>query len=150
MSKYKPGDKFILEVTGVDESGSRTLYKIKGLEGLCSENMIDKLSKYDLPEMNVGKMIPCSCDMPPYSDELLLIQCSGKPVPGIIFDDAFALGSYTNEGWIAEEYPEWDSIAVSAWRLLPESYVGEMKCERQQSEPDWKQSMMRTFWGGTT
>lgn len=47
MSKYKPGDKFILEVTGVDDSGSRTLYETKGLKGLCSENMLDNLEKIE-------------------------------------------------------------------------------------------------------
>ena len=48
MTKYKTGDKFILEVTGVDNSGSRTLYEAKGLKGLCSENMLDNLEKIEI------------------------------------------------------------------------------------------------------
>lgn len=62
MSKYKPGDKFILELTGVDDSGSRTLYEVKGLSGLCSENMLDKLEKIvqckDCEHWGVGNCIP--------------------------------------------------------------------------------------------
>ena len=138
---YKVAEKHKADVVGTGELN---------IHAMCTDvaKRLEELSE-QLRAKTV-KMIPCHVEMPPVSDELLLIQCSGKPVPNIIFDDAFALGSYTNEGWIAEEYPEWDSIAVSAWSPLLESYVGEMKCERQQSEPDWKQSMMRTFLGGTT
>lgn len=43
MNRYKPGDKFLLEVTGVNDIGSRALYEVNGMAGLFSENVLDRL-----------------------------------------------------------------------------------------------------------
>lgn len=69
--------------------------------------------------------IPCSKELPPHSDDLLLIQCSGTPKSNIVFDNAFCLASYIEEGWILEMYPEWKSAEVVAWMPLPEPYRAE-------------------------
>lgn len=66
--------------------------------------------------------IPCSKQLPPHSDDLLLIQCSGKPKNNIVFNNAFCLASYTKEGWLLELYPEWKGAEVIAWQPLPEPY----------------------------
>ena len=66
--------------------------------------------------------IPCSKQLPPHSDDLLLIQCSGKPKNNIVFNNAFCLASYTKEGWLLELYPEWKGAEVIAWMPLPEPF----------------------------
>jgi len=66
--------------------------------------------------------IPCSERLPEYSDDLLLVQCSGKPRVNVVLDNAIQLASYTEEGWIVEEYPEWEGAEVIAWQPLPEPY----------------------------
>ena len=48
MSKYKPGDKFILEITEMDQEAflrgyPHPTYLIKGMDGAFSENVLDKL-----------------------------------------------------------------------------------------------------------
>lgn len=73
-------------------------------------------------EYNNDGWIPCSKQLPPHSDDLLLIQCSGKPKNNIVFDNAFCLASYTKEGWLLELYPEWKGAEVIAWMPLPEPF----------------------------
>ena len=57
MSKYKPGDRFIVEITGVDSEASfqdypHTVYQVKGA-GVFSENVLDKLERIE-PQMAAG------------------------------------------------------------------------------------------------
>ena len=110
-------------------------------------DVINNQPKVDVPEINVGKMIPCSCDMPKYSDELLLIQCSGKPVHNVTFKEAYALATYTKEGWILEGWPELEDPEVISWYPLPEGYCTEME---EHLKPSWEESVLRTFLGGDT
>ena len=84
-----------------------------------TEAEIDAL--VEAKEHNDG-WIPCSKQLPPHSDDLLLIQCSGKPKNNIVFDNAFCLASYTKEGWLLELYPEWKGAEVIAWQPLPEPF----------------------------
>lgn len=74
-------------------------------------------------EYNNDGWIPCSKQLPPHSDDLLLIQCSGKPKNNIVFDNVFCLASYTKEGWLLELYPEWKGAEVIAWMPLPEPFT---------------------------
>lgn len=51
MPKYKPGDRFIVEITGVDNEASfrgypHTTYQVKGA-GCFSENVLDKLERIE-------------------------------------------------------------------------------------------------------
>ena len=66
--------------------------------------------------------IPVDEGLPPCSDDLLLIQCSGKPRANITLIHALCLASYTEEGWILELYPDWDGAEVEVWQYLPEPY----------------------------
>lgn len=66
--------------------------------------------------------IPCEKELPPHSDDLLLIQCNGNPRNNIKFVNAFCLASYTEEGWILEMYPDWKDAEVVAWKNLGEPY----------------------------
>ena len=72
-------------------------------------------------QLNDG-WIPCNDQLPPHSDDLLLIQCNGKPRNNISLVNAFCLASYTGEGWILEMYPEWKDADVVAWKNLGEPY----------------------------
>ena len=50
MGKYKPGDKFILEITEEDRESRlqgypHTAYLVKGMDGAFSENILDKLER---------------------------------------------------------------------------------------------------------
>lgn len=61
-------------------------------------------------------------DSLPESDDTVLAIVSGKPMPNITFEDAFVLASYsTEDGWIIDEYPEWDRAKVSYWMPLPDA-----------------------------
>lgn len=60
-------------------------------------------------------------ELPPVSDELLLVQCSGR-YKNIVFEDAYELASYTEEGWILEKYPGFENIKVVAWQQLPPAF----------------------------
>lgn len=69
-----------------------------------------------------GGWIQTEEKLPPYSDELLLIKCSGKPKKNITFDNALCLASYTEEGWVLEMFPEWKNAEVVEWKSLDERY----------------------------
>ena len=52
MSKYKPGDRFILEITEIDQEAflrgyPHHTYLIKGMDGAFSENVLDKLERVE-------------------------------------------------------------------------------------------------------
>lgn len=67
--------------------------------------------------------IPVDERLPDEYEGLVLIQVSGKPIENITLDNAMELAAYiTDEGWILEEYPEWETPEVIAWQPLPEPY----------------------------
>lgn len=58
--------------------------------------------------------------MPP-EDEPVLCIVSGKPKPNITLEDAYQLGSWNkDDGWIIDEYLDWEDADVSWWMPLPE------------------------------
>ena len=67
--------------------------------------------------------IPVEERLPEDCEEIVLVQVSGKMAENIWFDNAFELATYVNgEGWILENYPEWENPKVIAWQPLPEPY----------------------------
>ena len=67
--------------------------------------------------------IPVEDGLPEDCEEIVLVQVSGKMAENIWFDNAFELATYVNgEGWILENYPEWENPKVIAWQPLPEPY----------------------------
>ena len=59
-------------------------------------------------------------DAMPAEDELVLCIVSGKPKPNIILDEAYQLGSWNKEdGWIIDEYLDWEDANVLWWMPLP-------------------------------
>ena len=57
--------------------------------------------------------------MPPEHEPVLCIA-SGSPKPNITLEDAYQLGSWNKaDGWIIDEYLDWEDADVSWWMPLP-------------------------------
>ncbi len=58
--------------------------------------------------------------MPPEHEPVLCIA-SGRPKLGIMLEDAYQLGSWNKaDGWIIDEYLDWEDADVSWWMPLPD------------------------------
>ena len=58
----------------------------------------------------------------PPEHELVLCIVRGRPKPNIILDEAYQLGSWNREdGWIIDEYLDWEGATVTWWMKLPET-----------------------------
>lgn len=56
----------------------------------------------------------------PEEDKPVLCIVSGKPRSNIILDEAYQLGSWNYaDGWMIDEWPDWEDAAVAWWRELP-------------------------------
>ena len=61
--------------------------------------------------------------LPTDEDEMVLAIVSGKPCENITLDGAYELATYIErEGWIVEQYPQWETPQVTFWMPLPEPY----------------------------
>ena len=59
--------------------------------------------------------------MPPEHETVLCIV-SGKPNPNITMEDAYQLGSWNKaDGWIIDEWLDWEGANVTWWMKLPET-----------------------------
>ena len=57
--------------------------------------------------------------MPPEHEPVLCIV-DGKPKPNITLEDAYQIGSWNKaDGWIIDEYLDWEDADVSWWVPLP-------------------------------
>lgn len=57
----------------------------------------------------------------PSEHEPILCIVSGKPKANITLEEAYQLGSWNKaDGWIIDEYLDWEDADVSWWRKLPE------------------------------
>ena len=64
--------------------------------------------------------------MPDDYDNFMLAIVSGKPQSNIMLMGAVQLAMYSSEdGWIIEEYPEWNGAVVTHWMPLPEPPKGD-------------------------
>ena len=67
-----------------------------------------------------NEWVSVGTDMPPEHEPVLCIV-SGKPRSNITLDEAYQLGSWNKaDGWIIDEWPEWEDANVSWWCELPE------------------------------
>lgn len=58
--------------------------------------------------------------MPPEHEPVMCIV-NGKPKANITLEEAYQLGSWNRaDGWIIDEYLDWEDADVSWWRKLPE------------------------------
>lgn len=67
-----------------------------------------------------NKWVSVEQAMPPEHETVLCIV-SGKPKPNIILEDAYQLGSWNKaDGWIIDEWLDWEGANVTWWMELPE------------------------------
>lgn len=60
-------------------------------------------------------------DKLPEEHKVVLCIVSGKPRSNITLDEAYQLGSWNYaDGWIIDEWPDWEDATVYWWRELPE------------------------------
>ena len=58
--------------------------------------------------------------LPQNGDEAVLCIVSGKPADNITLYNAYELGRYVDgDGWIIDEWPEWEDAKVLWWTPLP-------------------------------
>lgn len=88
--------------------------RVKSFDCQCGRHYVNTYSDDWIP-VEDGLLEDC--------EEIVLVQVSGKMAENIWFDNAFELATYVNgEGWILENYPEWQNPKVIAWQPLPEPY----------------------------
>lgn len=75
----------------------------------------------DMPTLTLpNEWVSVEDAMPP-EHELVLCIVNGKPLPNIMLEDACQLGSWNKaDGWIIDEYLDWEDADVSWWMPLPE------------------------------
>ena len=57
----------------------------------------------------------------PAEHQSVLCIVSGKPRPNITLEEAYQLGSWNKaDGWIIDEYLDWEDAVVLWWMPLPE------------------------------
>lgn len=63
--------------------------------------------------------------LPATDEKLVLVIVNGKPRGNITLTAAQCLATYyPEEGWVIEEYPEWENPGVTHWMQLPEPPEG--------------------------
>ena len=68
----------------------------------------------------------------PSEHEPILCIVSGKPKANTTLEEAYQLGSWNKaDGWIIDEYLDWEDADVSWWRKLPEPP------DRRPPEGEW-------------
>ena len=98
-------------------------------------NIANKLAKSDAQKALMGRVMYCVEHMPtltppnewvsvenamPPEHEPVLCIASGSPKPNITLEDAYQLGSWNKaDGWIIDEYLDWEDADVSWWMPLP-------------------------------
>lgn len=99
-------------------------------------NIANKLAKSDAQKALMGRVMYCVEHMPtltlpnewvsaenamPAEHKSVLCIVSGKPRPNITLEEAYQLGSWNKaDGWIIDEYLDWEDAVVLWWMPLPE------------------------------
>lgn len=81
---------------------------------------ISRLPSVHVSLVRYGRWIP-EAEQVPMPEEMVLVIVSGKPHQNITLDDAYELASFSmDEGWILEQWPEWEGPEVKYWTPLPD------------------------------
>ena len=77
------------------------------------------LAEHMPPLTPPNKWVSVENAMPPEHEPVLCIA-SGSPKPNITLEDAYQFGSWNKaDGWIIDEYLDWEDADVSWWMPLP-------------------------------
>lgn len=61
-------------------------------------------------------------DSLPEDDDCVLAICYGEPEHNISLDGAYMMAVYSpSEGWILDDFPEWEGVTVTYWMPLPDA-----------------------------
>ena len=95
-------------------------------DGKCGECSRRKWYQkgYEDGKNNNDGWIPVEERLP--EEDAVLVQVSGKPRKNITLENAYEFAEYAKgEGWILENYPDWENPEVHAWQPLPDPYCPE-------------------------
>lgn len=111
----------LCKLKGYEETGlsPEEAERLNAFEGSQIEHLLLELEK----ERERHRWIPVEERLPEDSDKIVLIQVSGRPCENIELKNAIEFASYNKEeGWILENYPDWEGAKLVAWQPLPELY----------------------------
>ena len=91
-----------------------------GVDSVEERNNLE-VAPVDMPTLTPqNEWVSVEQAMPPEHEPVLCIV-SGKPKPNIMLEDAYQLGSWNKaDGWIIDEWLDWEGANVTWWMKLPE------------------------------
>lgn len=110
MSRVIDGDKLVIKLNDAFEQGRIA----------CFDDVEDVIN--EMPTLTPpNEWVSVENALPPEHEPVLCIV-SGNPKPNITLEDAYQLGSWNKaDGWIIDEWLDWERANVKWWMKLPES-----------------------------
>lgn len=91
-----------------------------------AEALCETLTRELAALANYPQWVPVGERLPEDSDSAVLAIVNGKPQENITLVGAYQFATYSPaEGWIIDEYPEWETAIVTHWMPMPEPPKGE-------------------------
>lgn len=113
------GNDFMRQLT-LDTSKGHYGEFMDGSEVAYTSREIAKFVE-DMPTLTLpNEWVSVEERLPPEHEPVLCIV-NGKPKPNITLEEAYQLGSWNKaDGWIINEYLDWEDAVVLWWMPLPE------------------------------
>lgn len=113
------GNDFMRQLT-LDTSKGHYGEFMDGSEVAYTSREIAKFVE-DMPTLTLpNEWVSVEERLPPEHEPVLCIV-NGKPKPNITLEEAYQLGSWNKaDGWIIDEYLDWEDTVVLWWMPLPE------------------------------
>ncbi len=113
------GNDFMRQLT-LDTSKGHYGEFMDGSEVAYTSREIAKFVE-DMPTLTLpNEWVSVEERLPPEHEPVLCIV-NGKPKPNITLEEAYQLGSWNKaDGWIIDEYLDWEDAVVLWWMPLPE------------------------------
>lgn len=113
------GNDFMRQLT-LDTSKGHYGEFMDGSEVAYTSREIAKFVE-DMPTLTLpNEWVSVEERLPPEHEPVLCIV-NGKPKPNITLEEAYQLGSWNKaDGWITDEYLDWEDAVVLWWMPLPE------------------------------
>lgn len=113
------GNDFMRQLT-LDTSKGHYGEFMDGSEVAYTSREIAKFVE-DMPTLTLpNEWVSVEERLPPEHEPVLCIV-NGKPKPNITLEEAYQLGSWNKaDGWIIDEYLDWEDAVVLWWMPIPE------------------------------
>ena len=113
------GNDFMRQLT-LDTSKGHYGEFMDGSEVAYTSREIAKFVE-DMPTLTLPNEWVSAENAMPAEHKSVLCIVSGKPRPNITLEEAYQLGSWNKaDGWIIDEYLDWEDAVVLWWMPLPE------------------------------